>query len=77
MNKKINITKPIIKIVLLTVALTILVLTPGFLYHYLVKGQSLGNALLFSMIYTVISLTTIVIIIPFATDILNKKMKKN
>ena len=77
MKKKIYITKPIIKIVLLTVALTILVLTPGFLYHYLFKDQSLGNALLFSMMYTVITLGTIFILIPFATNILNKKMKKN
>ena len=52
MKDKIDITGPIIKIILSTLGLIALILTPGFLFHFCFKGETLGTALLFSVIYT-------------------------
>ena len=54
MNKNINITRPILKIIAVTIVTIVLVLTPGTAYFYIVKENNISTSLVFSLVHTLL-----------------------
>lgn len=60
MNKNISITKPIFKIILVTIAFVTLTLAPGTTYFYFAKDYSIAESIFFSLIYSSIWVASII-----------------
>ena len=79
MKREISITKPLFKIVCLTVSFTILVLSPGTVYFYFAKENSLAESIFFSLVYIIVALASIVAIfyVITALEVICRKLKVN
>lgn len=77
MKREISITKPLLKIVCLTVSFAILVLTPGTVYFYFVKDYTFAESIFFSLVYIIVTLASIVAIfyVITALEVICRKLK--